>query len=58
VTITVDDRRVFEQAVSGAEAVPVVLDVSGGRRLGITVDFGPAGALAGAVRFEEPAIEQ
>jgi len=58
VTITVDDRRVFEQAVSGAEAVPVVLDVSSGRRLGITVDFGPAGALAGAVRFEEPAIEQ
>lgn len=58
VTITVDDRRVFEQAVSGAETVPVMLDVSGGRRLGITVDFGPAGALAGAVRFEEPAIEQ
>jgi len=58
VTITVDDRRAFEQAVSGAEALPVVLDVSGGRRLGITVDFGPAGALAGAVRFEEPAIEQ
>ena len=58
VTITVDERRAFEQAVSGAEAVPVVLDVSGGRRLGITVDFGPAGAMAGAVRFEEPAIEQ
>jgi hypothetical protein len=58
VTITVDDRRAFEQAVSGAETVPVMLDVSGGRRLGITVDFGPAGAMAGAVRFEEPAIEQ
>jgi hypothetical protein len=54
----VDDRRVFEQAVSGTEPVPVVLDVSSGRRLGITVDFGPAGAMAGAVRFEEPAIEQ
>jgi hypothetical protein len=58
VTVMVDDRRVFEQAVSGTEPVPVVLDVSSGRRLGITVDFGPAGAMAGAVRFEEPAIEQ
>ncbi|MEI6239830.1 MAG: hypothetical protein WCR51_05545 [Planctomycetia bacterium] len=58
VTITVDDRRVFEQVVSGEEPAQVVLDVAGGRRLGITVDFGPAGAMAGAVRFEEPAIEQ
>lgn len=58
VTITLDDRQVLEQVVSGEEPVPMVLDVSGGRRLGITVDFGPAGALAGTVRFEEPAIEQ
>lgn len=58
VTITVDDRRVFEQMVSGGEPLPVAIDVTGGRRLGITVDFGPAGALAGTVRFEEPAIEQ
>lgn len=58
VMITLDDRTVFEQVVSGEGPVPVVLDVSGGRRLGVTVDFGPAGAIAGAVRFEEPVIEQ
>jgi len=58
VTVTMDDRPVLEQVVSGEEPVPLVLDVSGGRRLGITVDFGAAGAMAGAVRFEEPAIEQ
>jgi hypothetical protein len=58
VIISVDDRRVFEQVVSGAEATPVDLDLAGGRRLGVTVDFGPAGALAGVVRLEEPIIEQ
>lgn len=58
VMIAVDERTVFEQVVSGESSVPVVLDVSGGRRLGVTVDFGPAGAVAGAVRFEEPVIEQ
>jgi hypothetical protein len=58
VTISVDDRRVFEQVVSGEEATPVDLDLAGGRRLGVTVDFGPAGAVAGAVRLQEPVIEQ
>lgn len=58
VTITIDDRRVFEQLVSGEEPVPVALDIAGGRRLGVAVDFGPAGAMAGTMRFEEPAIEQ
>jgi hypothetical protein len=58
VTVSVDDRKVFEQVVSGEEATPVDLDLTGGRRLGVTVDFGPAGALAGAVRLEEPVIEQ
>ena len=58
VSISVDDRKVFEQVVSGEEAMPVDLDLTGGRRLGVTVDFGPAGALAGAVRLEEPVIEQ
>ena len=58
VTITVDERRVLEQVVSGEESTPVDLDIAGGRRLGVTVDFGPAGALAGAVWFEDPVIEQ
>lgn len=58
VVITVDDRQAFEQVIADDESVPVVLDVTGARRLGVTVDFGPAGAMAGAVRFEEPAIEQ
>lgn len=58
VSLSVDDRRVFEQVVSGQDATPVDLDLAGGRRLGVTVDFGPAGALAGAVRLEEPVIEQ
>lgn len=58
VTITIDDRRVMEQIVSTAEPVPVDIDVTGGRRLGVTVDFGAGGGMAGAVEFLEPVIEQ
>lgn len=58
VTVSVDDRRVFEHVVSGAEATPIDLDLAGGRRLGVTVDFGPAAALSGAVLLEEPVIDQ
>lgn len=58
VSISVDDRKVFEQVVSGEEAMPVDLDLAAGRRLGVTVEFVPPGALAGAVRLEEPVIEQ
>jgi len=58
VAVAVDDRRVLEVVVSGPDEVPVDLDVDGGRRLGVTVDFGPGGALAGPVRFLEPVLEQ
>ena len=58
VTLTLDGRPVFERVVSGGEPVPVEIDVAGGRRLVVTVDFGPAGGMAGAVRLLEPVIEQ
>jgi len=57
-TIALDGRTVLQQMVSGEEAVPVDVDVAGARRLVVTVDFGPAGGMAGAVRLLEPAIEQ
>lgn len=58
VTIKVDERPVFEQVVSGAGTVPVDVDVAGGRRLVVAIDFGPGGGMAGVVRLVEPVIEQ
>jgi hypothetical protein len=37
--------------------VPIDLDLSGARRLSLSVDFAPAGG-SGAVRLTEPVIEK
>ena len=58
VRIAVDGRTVLEHVVSGSEPIPIDIDLSGGRRLGVTVDFGPTGGMAGAVRILEPVIER
>lgn len=58
VTIKLDGRPLLEQVVSGAGVVPVDVDVSGGRRLAVAVDFGLGGGMAGVVRLVEPVIEQ
>lgn len=58
VSIAVDGKPLFEGVVSGEAPVPVDVAVAGGRRLTLAVDFGPAGAMAGAVRLVEPVIDQ
>jgi hypothetical protein len=34
------------------------VDLAGGRRLTVTVDFGGAGGIGGAVLFSDPVIER
>jgi hypothetical protein len=58
VAVAVDDREVFRRAVDEPRGLPIDVDCTGGRRLTLTVDFGTAGVVGGAVRFTEPAIEK
>lgn len=63
VVVTVDDREVFRRRVDAAEAaasdgIPIDVDVAGGRRLGVTVDFVSASDAGFPVRFTSPAVEQ
>ena len=57
VTVALDDREVFRHEPSAtAAAAPLDVDVTGGRRLTITVDFG--GGLGEPVRLAHPAFEK
>jgi hypothetical protein len=38
--------------------IPLDLDIAGGRRLTVTVDFCVPGATSAAVRFTDPVIEK
>lgn len=63
VVVTVDDREVFRRQVDAAEAtaaegIPIDVDVAGGRRLGVSVDFVSASDAGFPVRFTSPAVEQ
>ena len=63
VVVTVDDREVFRRQIDAAtaaagEAIPIDVDVAGGRRLGVTVDFVSASDAGFPVRFTSPAVEQ
>lgn len=63
VVVTVDDREVFRRRVDAAEAtaaegIPIDVDVAGGRRLGVTVDFVSSSDAGFPVRFISPAVEQ
>lgn len=59
VSLTLDDRGVFERRLDGstADGVTIDVDVSSGRRLALTVDF-VAGDLGCAVRFTDPSFEK
>lgn len=70
VAVAVDDRELFRQQVGatgkpaeggvggGDGGVPIDVDLSNGRRITVTVDFGPGGGIGGAVRFINPVIER
>lgn len=70
VMVAVDDRELFRRQIDaststaadgGAEestGIPIDLDLTGGRRLTVTVDFGSAGGIGGAVVFIEPLVER
>jgi hypothetical protein len=71
VAVAVDDRELFRQQVgatgtavenavgSGAGGgVPIDVDLTNGRRITVTVDFGSGGGIGGAVRFTNPVIER
>lgn len=46
------------RAAPAAAGIPLDLDVSGGRRLTVTVDFCVPGATSAAVRFTDPVVEK
>ncbi len=69
VSVSVDGREVFRQpidsasvaetdATASAAGIPIDIDVTGGRRLTLSVDFAPGGGMGGAVRFGNPVIER
>ncbi len=70
VAVAVDDRELFRQPVDasssaggagasgGTHGIPLDIDLAGGRRLTVTVDFGTAGGIGGAVLFADPVIER
>lgn len=57
VVVAVDDREVFRGPAAASTPVPISLDLTGARRLSLTVDFGSKGG-SGAVRLAEPTIEK
>ena len=74
VAVSVDDRELFRRqidATAGAaadatgdaspqalEGISIDVDLTAGRRLAVTVDFGAGGGIGGAVRFIAPVIER
>ncbi len=58
VLVLLDDREAFRCRLDDAAAQPIDLDVSGGRRLSIQIDFPAAGGLGCPLRFTDPVFEQ
>ncbi len=70
VVVAVDDRELFRRQIDaaasatgegeagGSNGIPLDVDLAGGRRLTVTVDFGGAGGIGGAVLFSDPVIER
>ncbi len=74
VAVAVDDRELFRRQIDGTTVgsaedgkaagedgpvgVPVDVDVTGGRRLTVTVDFGSAGGIGGAILFRDAVVER
>lgn len=58
VTVLLDDREVFRRRIDDATESPVDVDVSGGRRLAIKVDFPAGGGMGCPLRFTDPVFEK
>lgn len=58
VAVLLDDREVFRRRVDDGTASTVAVDVAGGRRLSIKVDFPAGGGLGCPLRFADPVFEK
>lgn len=58
VTVLLDDREMFRRRIDDATASPVDVDVSGGRRLAINVEFPAGGGMGCPLRFTDPVFEK
>ena len=58
VTVLLDDRDMFRRRIDDATESPVDVDVSGGRRLTIKVDFPAGGGMGCPLRFADPVFEK
>jgi hypothetical protein len=58
VTVRLDDRDVFQRRIDDAAESPVDVDVSGGRRLAIKVEFPAGGGMGCPLRFADPVFEK
>jgi hypothetical protein len=58
VTVLLDDRDMFHRRIDDATESPVDVDVSGGRRLTIKVEFPAGGGMGCPLRFADPVFEK
>ena len=58
VMVLLDDREVFRRRIDDATASPVDVDVSGGRRLAIKVEFPAGGGMGCPLRFTDPVFDK
>ena len=58
VTVLLDGRDVFRRRVDDATASPIDVEVSGGRRLAIKVEFPAGGGMGCPLRFSDPVFEK
>ena len=56
--VLLDDREMFRRRIDDATASPVDVDVSGGRRLAINVEFPAGGGMGCPLRFTDPVFEK
>ena len=56
--VLLDDREMFRRRIDDAEASPVDVDVAGGRRLAIKVEFPAGGGMGCPLRFTDPVFEK
>lgn len=58
VTVLLDEREVFRRRLDDEQPSPVEIDVDGGRRLAIKVDFPAGGGMGCPLRFADPVFEK
>lgn len=58
VTVLLDEREVFRRRLDDEQPSPVEIDVAGGRRLAIKVDFPAGGGMGCPLRFADPVFEK